>query len=254
MDAALLGGQAPVAERVPESAWILEESSACPRCGRTVTPEEVTPDEPGCAGCRVESLAWERVIRLGEYDGALRDAILETKYGRWRREGDRLGQKLGERLRSALADADVEPGAAVVVPVPMPPLRRLLRGIDHTAVMARGVARASGCLYQPLLSKRGGPTQTSVTPSARARNIRGRVRRTQVWPMGSRVVVLVDDVRTTGSTLHECCRALVEGLPKRSASETPAVWACVLATTPDPARRRARSGGLGGAVLADSGA
>src|SRR5438874_13685940 len=50
----------------------------CPRCAATVGP--FVHLEGGCTHCRSSSFAFERVLRLGPYDGLLRDAILRMKH------------------------------------------------------------------------------------------------------------------------------------------------------------------------------
>jgi len=43
-----------------------------------------------CPACRGKRLPWARAVRLGEYDGLLRDAIHEVKFTRWRTLGSDL--------------------------------------------------------------------------------------------------------------------------------------------------------------------
>ncbi|MEO1716290.1 MAG: hypothetical protein AAFR76_04185 [Planctomycetota bacterium] len=248
----------PVATKKPrgvwheiESAWLGSTSvalghrgnwspepidAACPRCGRSVGPGEVSPDDGRCTGCRPERLRWEKLIRLGEFDGDLRQAVLETKYTAWRRQGTLLGRLLGARIAECLRAASISPDAAVVVPSPMPWLRRMRRGIDHAMVIARGVAAASGCRLDPLLRRRQGPTQTAVAPSARAANVRRQISLARRAPADAEVLILVDDVRTTGATLDACCRALTPGQ-----TAPPRIWAGVVSCTVEDARRRSAS-------------
>src|SRR5215472_6951399 len=50
----------------------------CPRCAATVGP--FTPVADGCTTCRDESLSFEGAIRLGPYQGHLREAVLKMKH------------------------------------------------------------------------------------------------------------------------------------------------------------------------------
>lgn len=93
-----------------------------------------------------------------------------------------------------------------VVPVPSDPVRRRLRGVDHTALLAGLVAARLGLPATTALRR------TAWAPrQARARDRRARSRGgaalscTQPPPP---VVLLLDDVHTTGATLRAAAAAL----------------------------------------------
>lgn len=227
-----LGGPVP---------WEAEPiDAACARCGRQVGPGEFSPVDGRCPGCRPEKLRWERLVRLGVFEGRLRSAILETKYAGWRRQGTLLGRLLGAQLRQAMASAEVDAERALIVPVPMPWSRRMRRGIDHALTIARGAGEASGIPVLRLLRRREGPTQTSVAPSRRSTNLRDRIWLARSVPTWAEIVVILDDVRTTGATLDACCRSL-------RCREGVSVWGAVCATAPELVRR---SAGVGSARMA----
>ena len=236
-----LGGPVP---------WTPEPLDAsCPRCGRSVGPGEVSPDDHRCPGCRPERVRWDRFVRLGEYDGPLRDAVLQTKYGRWRRQGHLLGCMLGTRLREVLDERGADPEATLLTPVPMPAMRRFRRGIDHALTIARGASAESGVGLGRLLRRVDGPSQVSVAPSARPANLRGKIRPRLRVPAYVKTVVLIDDVRTTGATADACCRVLrgepPRGRGRKATAETPApviIVAVAAAVSVDPGRRAFVSG------------
>ena len=120
--------------------------------------------------------------------------------------------RLGKVLRAA--GADVLSDAHCVVPVPLHPWRRLTRGFNQAADL-------SACLERPVVHalwrRRATAPQTGLTAAARRRNVRdafvmsplvsARVRKAL---LDDRVVVLIDDVRTTGATLDACAQVLKE--------------------------------------------
>ncbi|GMV24525.1 MAG: hypothetical protein AMXMBFR58_05560 [Phycisphaerae bacterium] len=260
----------PWAIRAAEAGWRLDDADAyCWRCGRTVGPFEVTPvesPEPGCTGCRGKRLAWDRFIRAGEYTGELRRAIQEVKFGRWRSLGDSLGRELGLALARELSWAGRSHGPVVLVPVPASTRRRLRSGIDHTQVLVRAVRKMIGGRIMRPVWRRHGPSQLQVPPSERARNaarafvpvhetvmgrlgLAGRVPR----PPAGATVIVIDDVRTTGSTMMAACRAVraafrhgmgrTTGSPRQGRSSglvaggDLVVWAAVVGVTPEPGER-----------------
>ena len=146
--------------------------------------------------------AIDRARAIGDCDGALRAILHALKY-----EGRRsLARPLAAMMRRRCAD--LLAGAACVVPVPLHPSRRRYRGFNQAADLAR---RLELPVVHALRRIRATPTQTGLPAAQRHRNMRGAfaLTRTGRAVRGS-VVVIVDDVSTTGATLEACARVLKE--------------------------------------------
>lgn len=229
--------------------WAPDEPGAwCWRCGTGVGEFEV--DGEGCASCRAKRLPWSRFVRIGAYEGVLRDAILALKLEGWRRTGADVGRMLGRSIARELEKAGVEPGRAELVPVPMSFRGRMRSGVDHTLVVARAASRVCGAPVRRRLRHVHGPGQAGLAASERVANVRGRflARRGERVPTGV-VTIVVDDIRTTGATLRECCKA-VWSIREESARDPDRalVWAAAAGVTPERSRRAgvAPDGGMGG--------
>lgn len=182
-----------------------EPDPFCPRCAGRVGPFAVMAGR--CHNCREESFAFDRAVRLGPYDDLLRTAILLCKQSV--HEG--LAELLGELWADHVGQGFKGEKDTIVVPVPLHWRRRWQRGYNQSAAIARGLA---GKLHLPLAISglrriRNTPMQTSQTPSSRRDNLRSAFLpgREQRKLKGMRVL-LVDDVMTTGATVHEAARVL----------------------------------------------
>jgi predicted amidophosphoribosyltransferase len=245
---AMQGGEFSL--RAAEAGWQPDSAASfCPRCGVTSVGQETIdpalasdPAEAGCRDCRGQPIAWDRFLRLGGYEGLLRRAILETKFSRWKSLGFELGEELGKRVAASLAATGLEPCRVIIIPAPMTRWRFLLRGVHHTRAIARGVSKASGVPVVELLGRKHRPSQTWLSRPGRASNVAGAMYLRRVLPATTQAVILVDDVKTTGATLTEACRALRKAI--RIHTGPVYVIAATLAVSPT-GKRRTGSGAKG---------
>ena len=178
--------------------------AAClaPRCACCHGTLESPIAGPACARC------WEDARSAGgRYDGALRQVIHALKYEGRRSLSRPLAEMLREQHHTALVDA------ACVVPVPLFPWRRLRRGFNQATELAAHLDRP---VVHALWRVRPTASQTGLTADARRRNVRGAFRLSPLLSGQRRarfitdaVVVLVDDVMTTGATSNACADVLV---------------------------------------------
>ena len=99
-----------------------------------------------------------------------------------------------------------------VAAVPLHPLRRRTREYNQSDLLASHLARRMGvppCRSVSIRS-RITATQTRLTAKERADNVRGAFQAGCTDPWRGKRILLVDDVMTTGATVNECSRSLVE--------------------------------------------
>jgi ComF family protein len=193
----------------------------CERCGDPLaTWRTVGAAQALCPRCRRAAREVDRARAIGAYDGALRAIVHALKY-----EGRRsLAEPLADLMRQRAAD--LLHGAACVVPVPLHPSRRRHRGFNQAADLARHLGLP---VVGALARVRATATQTDLPAAQRHRNVRKAFAATRACSslVGS-VVVLVDDVCTTGATLEACAAALKAA----GAREVRAITAARVAASP----------------------
>ena len=139
------------------------------------------------------------------YDGVVKKAVPIIKFGKKPRLANLFGFILGSLLRSDFVDADL------VVPVPLSSSRLKERGFNQAEEIARPVAEVLGIPYagSVLLRTRNTNRQTELKGNLdRIANVTGAFRTSEEWDLTGMTVIVVDDVVTTGFTLHEAAAAL----------------------------------------------
>ena len=181
-----------------------DRAETCPRCASTVGP--FTDTTGGCVQCRGVSYRFDRAVRLGAYDGLLREAVLRLKH----EAGEPLAEELGGLLAASRCEELRYLSVDVVVPVPLHWRKRWLRGYNQSAAVARGVADALGVPFRPAWLTRTRPTvsQTTRSPTMRWENVRGAFRARAGAAVRGVRVLLIDDVLTTGATASSAAGAL----------------------------------------------
>lgn len=118
-----------------------------------------------------------------------------------------LAEPLGELMAGAARADPIYRRAGLIAPVPLYPRRLRERGFNQSELLATTVARRLGLAIDAGLLRRIRPTspQTDLEANARRLNVRDAFAASEV---PHEVIVLVDDVISTGSTVRECSRTL----------------------------------------------
>lgn len=177
------------------SRWRAVPPPWCPRCGQ---PGLLDVACRFCAGwpaslARVRSAVW--------LEGTAREVVHHLKYGGW--------PGVAPAMASVMRGLEPLGLGAVLVPIPLSAKRLRSRGYNQAAVLAQALADATGLAVggDRLRRTRESPTQTTLTPEARAANVQGAFM-TPAPVQGT--FVLVDDVCTTGATLTAAAAALMD--------------------------------------------
>lgn len=179
---------------------------ACTRCGHTIGPFTTSGGE--CPNCRKVSLPFASVIRLGPYDGVRRELILRMKHA----AGEMVAEAVGELFANEVAERVCSAQPSAVVPIPLHWRRRIERGYNQSDVLARAIAKRLELPFRPrwLRRIRNTPHQTGQSASGRRDNVSGAFRAPSGSTLRGQVILLVDDVLTTGSTCSEATTVLLK--------------------------------------------
>jgi ComF family protein len=196
---------APTRGPVCQACWssiVPITQPVCDACGDPIPSWRIiSAEQQRCARCRRAGAVISQGRAIGEYAGALRAIVHALKYGGRRSVAKQLASRL------TLHGAEVVEGAHIAVPVPLHWLRRRQRGFNQAAEIARHLPIP---VRNVLKRVRSTPSQTELPAAKRHANVRDAFGLRRAADVRGLVVVLVDDVSTTGATLNACGRVLLD--------------------------------------------
>ena len=187
----------------------------CPFCQSILE----APADPVCPACQ-KSLPWlvgragERTVDFTQgccsplaYRGAVREAIHRYKFSGVRAYARPFGLLMAQCVQDR-----PEMAADLVTWAPLSRKRRRERGYDQGELLARAMAKRLGLPAVPTLVKARHTQPQSGLDSAEARraNALGAYAILNGAEVAGKRVLLADDVVTSGATLSECARTLLE--------------------------------------------
>ena len=186
---------------------------------KCIVCRRILEKEPGmlCPDCRRQLPAPQRGPKRGEhyrrcvsvfsYEGAWRESVLRYKFGGRRVYARVYGPLLAEVVRREL-DGKYD----VLTYVPLSRKRRRERGCDQAELLAESAAEALGVPVFRLLERvRNAPPQSRISGAAERRaNILNSYQAADPSSLAGRRVLLIDDILTSGATLSEASRVLLQ--------------------------------------------
>lgn len=152
------------------------------------------------------------------YTGAARTLVMQLKF---RDMDDGLAY-----LTDAMADALPVRDFDLIVPVPLHARRERQRGCNQAQLLAQGVGvRINVPVVAALMRVRATSPQSRLSSlRARRSNVENAFAIREDADISGKKILLVDDVRTSGSTARACAKALLQG----GAREVHLLCACVV--------------------------
>ena len=174
---------------------------SCPVCA---LPYENTAISGVCGRCQRHPPAFHSAVCLFHYAPPVDHFIRSIKF----HHDLGLARLLGRRLAVQLRDIGWHP--EVILPVPLHPARLRTRGFNQALELARPAA--DWLNLKPDIDGvervRDTPSQTALTLKDRRKNLRGAFHASRDY--AGKSVAIVDDVMTTGHTVENLARSLLQ--------------------------------------------
>ena len=192
--------------------WELLFPPKCILCGNLLEKDETDL----CRTCRVETelyFAGKRKLQFLDsfaavwyYERNVRSALLRFKFGGRRNLAPAFGRMMAMKLLQEHPE-----GFDVLTWIPVSRLRKLRRGYDQCALLAKAVGKELDMVPVPVLKKiRNNRQQSGIRGDAQRRaNVLGVYRIEDPDLIRGKRVLLLDDILTTGATVGEAARVLL---------------------------------------------
>jgi ComF family protein len=188
----------------PSITHLFDTPAICPKCGAPA-PRSAAPQPRACGWCIDLSLSAARAC--GGYKGGLEASILFLK------SNPHICSRLAAIIETTYRRDSLVLAADFIVPIPLHRSRERERGFNQAELIARVVAKSCRIPIERKLMTRTKQTRrhrAGMDNMDRARS----VERAFAVPDPKRVtgatILLVDDIFTTGSTLSEAAKSLLE--------------------------------------------
>jgi ComF family protein len=174
---------------------------------------ETPGDDHLCSACLTEERYFTKARAIALYEGLLAETVSRFKYQGASRLAKPLGALLGEYqdLEFSFAEFDL------ILAVPLHSRRLRQRGFNQSMLLARRLSQRHSIPldFASLHRTRHTQPQTHLSGSERQKNIRGAFQVRRPGVISGKHILLIDDVFTTGATVQECSKVLLEAGAKR---------------------------------------
>lgn len=182
--------------------------SYCVRCG--IDTKAISPDACEKCGhekciCRTDAyIDLPHFTAVYYYQGELKKSLHRFKFYSDSSYADYFGKAMADRIKELYGDISFDG----VCFVPMTKQAETIRGYNQSQLLATKIADELSVPVVPCLEKEAGSVeQKTLTAKQRVKNLHGSFKVND--DINGKVLILCDDIKTTGATLKECSDTLL---------------------------------------------
>lgn len=187
-----------------------EERIICPECLRKIqrVNEERLQYEYQKKFLSKNIISGFTSFYLFEKDKELQAIIHAIKYNQRFLIGKFLGELVGKNFEKLFNDWQID----FIIPIPLHHLKKAERGYNQSFYIAKGIGKQTNIPVNvhSIKRKRFTQSQTLLNQKEREENINGAFSIKKSSSIIGKNVLLIDDVITTGATINECGKVLID--------------------------------------------
>lgn len=177
----------------------------CYKCGRSLEIQDFLGNI--CPDCMNKTFYFDRAFSPCPYQGVTKELIHAFKY----RSMDYLGGILAKPMADFIRDFNLPIETIdLIIPVPLHIVKLREREFNQALVLANHLSREFNktVLSDLLIRQKNSQTQTELRDDLRFLNVRGAFSVNNKSLVQDKIILLVDDVLTTGATASEAALTL----------------------------------------------
>ena len=154
---------------------------------------------------------YDYMLNMYEYNGIVKSKICKFKFNDQKYIAKTFASLMMERIKKLNLAFDV------IIPVPISINRYMERGYNQSYEIAKILGKIlRKAVYKDILIKiKNNQRQSMLNINERKKNVLGVYKTLKTDKIKGKVVLLVDDIYTTGATVNECARVLKESGAKK---------------------------------------
>ena len=172
------------------------------KCGKPLRHEE----QEYCYDCVRTPRYFDKGTALWLHKEPVNWSIYQYKFHNQRRFGQYYAEELAQRYGAVLKRWNPD----LIVPIPLYPAKLRKRGYNQATIAAKILGEILGLPVSVKLLKRIRRTSPlkNLDPAQREKNLRNAFVVADGAPLDGKVILLIDDIYTTGNTMNEAAKTL----------------------------------------------
>ncbi len=186
----------------PDLPWVV--GCTCEKCGKPVSIETT---KNMCSDCTKREYAYTRGWAVLLYAGRVREMVYRFKYSGHLQYAPVLGEIMVTYIKQKTDTKIFD----ILIPVPMHKTKQKQRGYNQAALLAAAI---SDRLHIPtdediLIRTKQTKAQSGLSIIERQNNIKDAFQVQRPTMIEHKIVLLIDDIYTTGSTIEGCSKVIL---------------------------------------------
>lgn len=214
------GKHYPYCEKCESKIPYCSDYPCCIKCGKPTLRLNNYGICKACSG-GITDIYTTRIISVFIYKDTVKSSVLRYKLSGAKHYAKYYSNVMFDKITAEFSDISFD----IITSAPPTKKRRKSKtDFDHSRLIAKRIAKRMNVKYMPCLKKLSkAKHQRGLTYAERVKNLHNNIRLLKHINIKGKTILLSDDVCTTGSTIRECSRVLLNNGAK-------AVYAVTLAT------------------------